>query len=390
MLTPSTPGSTTTLQSPPKGRIAPRSVPFFNYSAIFKKDEDQLVDIFKDVGRRGAFIMQQDLKAFEKNLAAFLGVKYAFGMADGTEAILIGLMAAGVKPGDEVILPSHTYIATAASVHFAGAKPVLADCGPDHMLDPESVRKLITKKTKAIVPVQLNGRTCNMDAIMEIAAQHDLVVVEDAAQGLGSKYKGRSAGTFGAAGTFSFYPAKVLGCLGDGGGIVTNDDKVAEQIQILRDHGRNEAGLVVSWGFNCRLDNLQAAILDYKLKGYPNEIKRRREIAAIYQARLGDMAELHLPPGPDTNPEHFDVYQNYEIEAERRDELKAYLEKNGVRAIPQWAGKAVHQFESLGFAERPSYTEKMFTRCLMIPMNTTLENEDVEYVAQTIRDFYGK
>jgi dTDP-4-amino-4,6-dideoxygalactose transaminase len=371
-------------------KVAPRSVPFFNYSALFTRQEEELVSIFRDVGRRGAFIMQQDLRDFERNLARFLSVKYAFGAADGTEAIVIALKASGVKPGDEVILPSHTYIATAAAVQLIGAVPVLADCGPDHMLSPESVRKVITSKTRAIMPVQLNGRTCDMDALQLIAEQHGLLIVEDAAQGLGSKFKGRYAGTFGSAGTFSFYPAKVLGCFGDGGAIVTNDDKVAEQIAILRDHGRNVDGTVVTWGYNCRLDNLQAAFLDFKLKTYPQEIARRREIASIYQSMLGSLAEVQLPPAPDADARHFDVYQNYEIEAERRDELKAYLETKSVRALVQWAGKAVHQFEALGFKAKPEYTERMFKRCLMIPMNTTLSNEDVQYVAQTILEFYGK
>src|SRR5262249_33720194 len=156
-------------------------------------------------------------------------------------------------------------------------------------------------------------------ALQAVADKHGLVIVEDAAQGLGSKFRGRYAGTFGAAGTFSFYPAKVLGCFGDGGAVVTNDDAVARQIMLLRDHGRDEDGRVVAWGLNSRLDNLQAAILDFKLKTYPQEMARRREIAARYQAGLGDLPQVALPPAPDADPDHFDVYQNYEIEAEGRD-----------------------------------------------------------------------
>jgi len=369
--------------------VEARQVPFFNYPAMFSAHEEDYVRIFKDVGRRGAFIMQKDLKDFEANLAKFLGVKYAFGVADGTEAIVIALQAAGVKPGDEVILPSHTYIATAASVHFVGATPVLADCGRDHMLCPMSTRSLVTSRTKAIMPVQVNGRTCDMDAIQKIASDHNLVIVEDAAQGLGSKFKGKHAGTFGAAGTFSFYPAKVLGCFGDGGAVVTNDDRVAEQISILRDHGRDASGLVVSWGYNSRLDNLQAAFLDFKLTSYPSEMLRRREIAGMYQKLLGNLRNLQLPPAPDSDPNYYDIYQNYELEADDRDNLKAFLEKNGVRTLVQWSGKAIHQFEKLKLNFKPAYTEQMFKKCLMIPMNTTMSNEDVVYVAQTIESFYA-
>ncbi|NBW66957.1 aminotransferase class V-fold PLP-dependent enzyme, partial [bacterium] len=203
-------------------------IPFFPYSDLFMADEAALTEVMMGVCRRGAFILQKDCLDFEANLAKFMGVKHAFGVANGTDAIIIGLKAAGIGAGDEVILPSHTYIASAASVHMVGATPVLAECGPDHMLDAADVEKRITPRTKAIMPVQVNGRTCDMDALQAVADKHKLLIVEDAAQGLGSKFKGRSAGTFGEFGTISFYPAKLLGCFGDGGAIVTNDDAMAE------------------------------------------------------------------------------------------------------------------------------------------------------------------
>jgi dTDP-4-amino-4,6-dideoxygalactose transaminase len=367
-----------------------RSIPFFNYQALFAAQEQELTQVMLDVCRRGAYIMQKDMVAFEKNLAEFMGVKHAFGVANGTDAIWLGLMAVGIGPGDEVILPSHTYIATAASVYFVGATPVLADIGPDHMLDPSSVEKLITAKTKAIMPVQVNGRTCDMDALQAIADKHGVMIVEDSAQGLGSKYKGKSAGTFGKFGTISFYPAKLLGCFGDGGAVVTNDDALAEKLALLRDHGRNAEGRVVAWGFNSRLDNLQAAILDFKLKDFPDDIARRRAIAARYQDRLGGLKELALPPAPDADPRYFDVYQNYELEADRRDELRAHLEQKGVRTIIQWAGTPVHQFGELGFqGVKLPVTDAFFKRCLMLPMNTTLSDEDVDYICEQIVTFYG-
>lgn len=369
---------------------AARSIPFFNYSALFARQEKELTETILSVCRRGAYIMQQDLAQFEKSLAEFMGVKYAFGVANGTDAIWLGLRAIDIGPGDEVILPSHTYIATAASVHFVGATPVLADIGPDHMLDAASVESMITPRTKAIMPVQVNGRTCDMDALQAVADTHGLMVVEDAAQGLGSKFKGRSAGTFGKFGTISFYPAKLLGCFGDGGAVVTNDKVIAEKLALLRDHGRNPEGRVVEWGFNSRLDNIQAAILNFKLRTFSTDIARRRAIAAIYQNRLGDMGELQLPPAPDENSDHYDVYQNYEFEADRRDELKAYLEKNGIRTIIQWGGIPVHKFHELGFHDiRVPNTDQFFDRCLMLPMNTTLTDDDVEYICSKIREYYG-
>jgi len=228
-----------------------------------------------------------------------------------------------------------------------------------------------------------------MDALQAIADRHGLLIIEDAAQGLGSQFKGRQAGTFGIASAISFYPAKTLGCLGDGGAVLTNDDTVYHKMLMLHDHGRDEDGEVGMWGLNSRLDNLQAAILDYKLIRYSEEIGHRRTVATQYRRMLGDLRELLLPPGPDDDPDHFDVYQNYEIEAEQRDELRAFLKEKGIGTIIQWGGKAVHQFEKLGFKVSLPFVEKMFTRCLMLPMNRSLTGEDVTYVCQRVREFYG-
>jgi len=180
-----------------------------------------------------------------------------------------------------------------------------------------------------------------------------------------------------------------LGCFGDGGAVLVNDDAMYHKMMLLRDHGRNEQGEVEMWGLNSRLDNLQAAFLDFKLARYGEEVAHRRKIAACYQGLLGDMKELVLPPAPDSNPDHFDIFQNYEIEADRRDELRSYLKEHGVGTLIQWGGKAVHQFGALGFDVSLPYTERMFTRCLMLPMNRSLSDDDVAYVASMIRQFYG-
>ena len=366
------------------------NIPFFPYSKLFTEQEAELTAVMVDVCRRGAYIMQKDNREFEETLAKFMNVKHAFGLANGTDAIIIGLKAVGVGPGDEVILPSHTYIASAAALHMVGAIPVLAELGADHMLDATDVEKRITPRTKAIMPVQINGRTCDMDALQAVAKRHNLMIVEDAAQGLGSKFNGQSAGTFGKFGTISFYPAKLLGCFGDGGAIVTNDDEVAAQIALLRDHGRNADGRVVAWGYNSRLDNLQAAVLNFKMKSFPQELERRRAVATRYQAGLGDLAEMTLPPAPGADPRHHDVYQNYEVEGDRRDELRTYLEANGVRTIIQWAATPVHQFRELGFTVELPRTDKFFQRCVMLPMNAVVTDEEVDYIVMLIRSFYGK
>ena len=366
-------------------------IPFFRYPHIFSQQRDDILAAMIKVMERGSFILQDELKEFERQIAVFAGAKYAIGMANGTDTLFLALKAAGIGPSDEVILASHTYIATAAAVHFAGGTPILVDCGPDHLIDPAAVAAAVTPRTKAIMPTQLNGRTCDMDRLQAIATKHNLLIVEDAAQALGSKFKGKCAGTFGFAGSISLYPAKVLGCFGDGGLLFTNDDNTYAILRQLRDHGRNDDGLVVRWGMNSRLDNLQAAVLLAKFRIYPEEMTRRRAIARIYHKRLQGLEDLTLPPGPDEDPDHFDIYQNYEIESGNREKLREHLKLKEIGTIIQWAGKAVHQFKGLGFdGVQLPYTEGFMERCFLLPMNTSLTDEEVDYICDCILGFYRK
>ncbi|MCE5310597.1 MAG: DegT/DnrJ/EryC1/StrS family aminotransferase [Acidobacteriales bacterium] len=364
-------------------------MPFFNYPALFCKQEADFQTIFSDVGRRGAFIKQRDLADFEKSLASLLGVSYALGVGNATDGLEVALRAAGIGEGDEIIVSSHTMLATAVAAHFAGGKPIPVECGADHLIDPSAVEAAVSSRTRVIMPTQLNGRTCNMDALGRIADKHHLLIVEDAAQALGARYKGCCAGTFGVSAAISFYPAKVLGCLGDGGALVTNDTEVYERAAELCDFGRNHNGNVVRWGFNSRLDNLQAAFLDFQLRKYGDVISRRRRIAALYTQYLKDVKEIVLPPAPESDPDHFDIYQNYEIEAEERDQLRKYLRDVGVGTLVQWGGKAIHHMKALGFTQHLPYTDWMFDRLLMLPMNMSLSDDDVCYVCDNIRSFYG-
>ncbi len=365
-----------------------RTIPFFNYPALFAREESALMPIIHDVLRRGAYIMQKDLMQFEDNLGSYLGVKHVIGVADGTVARMMGLRAAGIGQGDEVIVPSHTFVASAAAIHHVGATPVLADCGADHLIDAADVTRKIGPRTRGIMPVQLNGRTANMDGITALADQHGLKIVEDSAQALGSKFKGRFAGTFGVAGTCSFYPSKTLGCFGDGGAVFTDDDGAAEYMRLLRDHGRAASGDVTDWGYNSRLDNLQAAVLDYKLSRYDREVARRREIAATYSAKLGGIPGLVLPPAPDADGDHFDIYQNYEVESDQRDALRAHLDASGVKTIIQWGGKTIHQFRDLKLNDDVPATETLTQRFFLLPMNTSLADDDVAYICDQVLRFH--
>jgi len=366
-----------------------RDIPFFPYPQMFLAHEAELSQVVLDVLRRGAYILQRDLLEFEADLARYLGVKHAIGVADGTMGLLLGLMAAGIEAGDEVLVPSHTFVASAAAVHFAGATPVLVDCGRDHLMDPASAERAMTPRTRAIMPVHLNGRCTAMEPLLALAQREGLLIVEDACQALGARYQGRFAGTFGAFGAFSFYPAKTLGAFGDAGALVTDDDALAERVRLLRDHGRGPDGQVQLWGFNARLDNVQAAVLKFKLARYDQDVQRRREIAAQYHQRLKEVPGLLLPPGPEEDPRHFDVYQNYEIEAERRDALRAHLEAHGVRTILQWGGHTIHQFAKLGLRAEVPYTERMTGRFLMLPLHTALSDDDVAYICDRIVAFYA-
>lgn len=364
-------------------------VPFVNYPLQYKILKKEIDGAIKNVLERGDLILRKDVENFEKRLAKFVGAKYAVGLNSGTDALFFSLKAARIGKGDEVITVSHTFVASISAIIHCQAKPILVDVREDFLIDPEKIEKAITKKTKAIIPVHLNGRVCQMDEIMEIARKHNLIVIEDAAQALGAKYKGKMAGIFGLAGCFSFYPAKILGAFGDGGTVVTNNKKIAEKIRLLRNHGQKTKTKIVCYGFNSRLDNLQAAILNVKFKYLGKWIKRRREIAKIYNEGLKDVPEIFLPPSPNSDPKYFDVYQNYVIRAQKRDKLREFLTKKGIETlvkdpIPNHLQKGL----SLEKFHLPK-TEKFSKEVLSLPIYPELKNWQVEYVIDSIKKFYS-
>jgi dTDP-4-amino-4,6-dideoxygalactose transaminase len=366
-------------------------VPFFDYTQIYEQDFPIYEKALDSVLKRADFILRDDLVQFEENLAKFVGVDHCVGVANGTDAIWLGLRAAGIGQGDEVILPSHTYVATADAVWAVGGTPVLVDIGDDHSISPDAIEEAINDRTAAIIPVNLNGRAAPLSDICKIAAKRNLVVIEDNAQGLGAKLDGKAAGTFGLLASLSFYPAKTLGGLGDGGGVLTNDADVAKKIKLLRSHGRDEQNEVVEWGFNSRLDNLQAAVLDAKLKVLDKHIAKRRHIADLYLEKLEDIQEIKLPQHQGSSQGFFVSYQNFEIEAKDRDELKRYLADNGVGTIIQWGGKGVHEFGLPGVKSRDlSNTERIIKSMLLLPMNHYLKDEQIDFVSKTIRSFYAQ
>ena len=367
-----------------------KKIPFFEYPKLWNDYKKEYISLIDNVASSGGFILQKELSEFENNLTNFTGANYSVGVGNATDAMEIFLEAIDLKKGDEIIISSHTMLATASAIKVAGGIPVPVDIGYDNLICPKSIEEAITPNTVGIMPTQLNGRVCNMDKIKEIAQKHKLFIVEDAAQALGAKFKGQHAGTFGLASCISFFPAKVLGCFGDAGAVLVNDKNLYHKIFQIHDHGRDVDGEVKRWGRNSRLDNIQAAILSHKLKTYDKVIVRRRAIAQMYQDLLKDLEEIKLPPPPNKNPDHFDAYQNYEITVDKRDELKNYLSEKNIGTLIQWGGKGIHHFQNLGFTQVLPNTDIFFKRCIMLPMNLFISDDDVDYICKSIKEFYRK
>lgn len=368
-------------------------VPFFDWKALYAERADTFGAILHETASSGGFILQEAVHGFEVALAEYLGVRHVVGISDCTHAMLLGLRAAGLEPGAEVIMPGHGFIAAAQAIHHAGGRPVPVEMSEDDWLvDPQAVRAAITPRTRAILAVHVNGRVCRMDELMDIAAEHGLAVYEDAAQALGARANGRVAGGFGAWGAFSFYPSKTLGCFGDAGALVTDDGELAERVRAMRNHGAGPDKVIPRdcdlWGVNARLDNLHAAILAYKLTYYDEAIARRREIAARYHEAFSSIAALDLPPGPQGG-DRFDIFQNYEVCCDARDALRSHLAALGVGTIVQWGGMGVHQFRGLGFDQHLPRTDRFFARSMLLPMNHLLSDAQVAAVIDGVRGFFA-
>ena len=369
-------------------------VPFFDWKALFAERSDDYLRIIEQTCSSGGFILHAAVEEFERKLAAYVGVKHAIGLSDCTNAMLLGLRASGVRHGDEIILPSHAFIAAAQAIHFAGAVPVPVDLDEADgcLVDPVAAAAAITPRTRGIMAVHVNGRVCDMEALRALADRYGLEIYEDAAQALGARLDERAAGTFGRWAAFSFYPSKTLGCFGDAGALVTDDDDLADAVRAMRNHGAGadkrispDCGL---WGTNSRLDNVHAAILLYKLGWYGEAIARRREIAARYEEAFEGIAELMLPPGPGSDPRHFDIFQNYEVRSDCRDALRAHLDERLIGTIVQWGGTALHHFRGLGFTQQLPRTDRFFETSLLVPMNHLLTDDQVDCVIDAVQEFF--
>jgi len=373
-------------------------VPFIDYPKAYKAIKPEIDEAYFHCMNKGDLIFRKDTAEFENNLAKLVGKKYCISCDSCTNAMFLSLCAYGICEGDEVITVDHTYIATIDAIVHVGAKPVLIDIREDYNINPTLIEQALTPYTRAIIPVHLNGRSCEMDAIMAIAKKHNLLVFEDNAQSLGAKYKGIQTGNHGNTSSYSFYPAKILGSYGDGGAICTDDDEIAKRLYRLRDHGENPSYLrnyrstdndIKFFGFNSLLDNLQAAFLNVKLKHLNDYITRRRQIALMYEKELFGMGDIALPYPPD-NGDYYDVFQNYVVLTEKRNALAKFLEDNGIETLIKWYPPN-YKMEGLkgriGHFYLPS-TDYISSQCLSLPMYPELDDWQVEYVINKVREFY--
>lgn len=342
-----------------------------------------------------AFIQGPQVNTFARALGKYTGAAHVIPCANGTDALQIAMMALDLRPGDEVILPVHTYVATAEVIALLGLTPIFIDVDETSFnIDVDQIESKITSKTKAIVPVHLYGQCADMEPILAIAKKHSLYVIEDTAQALGARYtfsdgSVRSAGTMGDIGTTSFFPSKNLGCFGDGGAILTNDAELAENIRMIANHGQRIKYHHDIIGVNSRLDTLQAAILEVKLKYLDEYSARRNKAAAFYNAALADLPGVHVPK-TSLNSTH--VFHQYTLRVGNgRDELKKSLEQNGVPTmiyypVPLHLQKGYRR-EGLGEGSFP-VTERLSRTVISLPIHTEMEQEELVYVCNTVRKFF--
>ena len=367
------------------------NIPMVDLKVKYRKHKEEFDNAVIGVMESGMFIMGPEVSAFEREIEAYYGMKHAVGVASGTDALLIAALSLGIGKGDEVIVPAFTFIATSVIVIRAGATPVFADINPDTFtLDPEDIRKKITPKTKAIIPVHLYGHPADMDSIMKIAKEHNLFVIEDCAQAQGATFAGKQVGSFGDMGCFSFFPTKNLGGYGDGGLILTNNDEAFEKIKALKNHGSFERYYHCLHGFNSRLDSMQAAILRIKLRHLDEWNDQRRAVAKRYRDGLKDT--VYTAPFEAENVKH--VYHQYTIKVPaKRNELKEFLAKKGISSMIYYpvSNHLQEVYKDLGWKKGDlPISEDLQDKVLSLPIYPDLSNENVDLILEALKEFQSE
>lgn len=363
-------------------------VPFLDLRIRDREERKALLSAIDAVFSHGRIVLGPEVGMFEKKVARFCGSKYAVGVNSGTDALILALKSTGISTGDEVITTSLSWVATANSIAILGAIPVFADIGDDLNIDPQSIKRLITSKTKAILPVHFTGKVCKMDQIQSIAQKNNIVIIEDAAQSFAAEYKGQKAGTFGEIGCFSMNPMKVLGAVGEAGVIVTDDREIYERLLSLRYNGTINKEKCIEVSFNGRIDTLQAAILLERFKRFKKIIAKRRKNARYYNSRLSELKYIIALPIEDKD--QLQVYYTYTLRAEKRDKLKKFLKSRGIET------KIQHPFL---IPDQPVYknnprdkltnAQKIVKEILCLPVHEKMTTQNMVYVTQNIKGFYS-
>ncbi|MCM3403664.1 MULTISPECIES: DegT/DnrJ/EryC1/StrS aminotransferase family protein [Cytobacillus] len=368
-------------------------VPMLDLSEQYQGLKSEVLEVLDGVMSSSRFILGDNVKKLEADVAKYSNVNHGIGCGNGSDAIHIALQALGVGPGDEVITTAFTFFATGGAIARAGATPVYVDIDPvTFNIDPSKVEAAITEKTKAIIPVHLYGQMADMESLAKIAEKHNLAIVEDAAQAIGAKHNGKSVGELGTAATYSFFPTKNLGAYGDGGMVVTDNDDVAEKCRVIRVHGSKPKYYHHVLGYNSRLDELQAAVLNVKFPHLDKWSEMRRKNADTYTSLLKEKVGDHVVT-PVEKEGNYHVFHQYTLRVENRDELQKFLQDQGVSTMIYYPLPLHVQpvFQELGYKEGDlPITEKAAKEALSLPMFPELKREQQEYVVEKIAEFYGK
>ena len=363
-------------------------VPFVNLGLQYQRLKDEIINKFDEVSSKGSYVLGDEVKEFEKNFSNYCETSYAIGVGNGSDALFFSLLALGINEGDEVITVPNSFVATAWSIANVGAKLVFVDVGDDFNINTDLIGKSITSKTKAIIPVHLFGRIADMTKIQDIAKEHNLHIVEDAAQAVGATYKGNKSGSFGDTGCFSLHPLKNLHVHGDGGVITTNDEDLYQKIIKMRNHGlinRNECEF---WGWNSRLDEIHAAIANLKLNYLDDWNQRFREIAFYYINELHGIVQV-----PSIKDYEKPVFHRFIIRHKRRDKLQAFLEEQHIQTAVNYPIPLHLQEASnyLGYKKGDfPVAEQQAKSILSLPIYPELEDAQVEYVITKVKEFFQK
>jgi dTDP-4-amino-4,6-dideoxygalactose transaminase len=358
-------------------------VPFLDMKRQYRDIGGETGSAMEKVLASGWYILGEEVTAFEKEFAGYCGARYGIGVASGTEALYISLVASGIGRGDEVITAANAGAPSTTAIELAGAVPVFADVDRDTFnIDPLDVKRKMTRKTKAVIPVHLYGQCADMGPINYMARKKGITVIEDACQAHGSLYKGRKAGSIGRAGCFSFYPTKNLGCYGDGGMIVTSEAGLADKARMIRDYGQKKRYVHVMRGINSRLDEVQAAVLRIKLKHLDAWNRRRAEIAALYGARI--VNDRVKKPKEAAYGKH--IYHLYVVACDQRDALKEHLKKNGIEALIHYPSVVYAQkaYKGLLKGGRSSAAEELSGKVLSLPLYPEMASAEAKLVCEAV------